>query len=272
MSSSLGGGEARLSSAGERSVGRVLPGRGALDEHLRHRALRCRSAAALDLVADGLTHGRALARRDAGEHPVHHRPGERVAVGEVLVGLNRQLVLAVGGPDPRSTDLHAPPAKRHRAVLVPVAAHGPVCVVPALRADDLVDLELHQLMDDAQAHAGGEPSNPSLAAPTSSPSASWTLAGSGLSGASIVVTTSGAGTFFAAVPPVLDGLQAPRTLPIAADGPEGPPLTVLRDRTTSSAAQDEQYGKARQQQTRVDRSPWGRRVGARAPPLSARDR
>ena len=39
---------------------------------------------------------RERARRDAGEHPVHHRPGERVTVGEVPVRLDRQLVLVVG--------------------------------------------------------------------------------------------------------------------------------------------------------------------------------
>jgi hypothetical protein len=36
-------------------------------------------------------------------------------------------------------------------------------------------------------------------------------------------------TFFTAVPPVSDGLHAPRTLPTAADGAGGPPLKVLRD-------------------------------------------
>ena len=39
--------------------------------------------------ADGLADPGALARRDAGEHAVHHRARERVAVGEVLVGLHR---------------------------------------------------------------------------------------------------------------------------------------------------------------------------------------
>src|SRR5207245_9681307 len=49
-------------------------------------------------------------------------------------------------------------------------------------------------------------SRPSLAAPTSSPSASWICGGSGLSIASDVVTTFGTGTFFMAVPPVLSDL------------------------------------------------------------------
>src|SRR5207245_4351874 len=49
-------------------------------------------------------------------------------------------------------------------------------------------------------------SSPSLAAPRSSPSASWICGGSGLSIASDVVTTFGAGTFFMAGPPVLSDL------------------------------------------------------------------
>ena len=58
-------------------------------------------------------------------------------------------------------------------------------------------------------------SSPSLAAPTSSPNASWIFAGSGISDACRVVTTPGAGTFFTAVPPVSDG---PSTTQNAADG------------------------------------------------------
>jgi hypothetical protein len=61
---------------------------GALDEHLRHRRLRCRRSRLLDLAADGLADPRELARRDAREHPVYHPPGQRVAIGEVLVALN----------------------------------------------------------------------------------------------------------------------------------------------------------------------------------------
>src|SRR6266511_6382528 len=49
-------------------------------------------------------------------------------------------------------------------------------------------------------------SKPSLAAPTSSPSASWICAGSGLPEASKAVTTFGVDTFFMAVPPVLADL------------------------------------------------------------------
>src|SRR5487761_791062 len=72
-------------------------------------------------------------------------------------------------------------------------------------------------------------SKPSLAAPTSSPSASWICGGNALSTAATVVTTFGPSTFFMAVPPVSDGLHSPKTLPTATDGAGGPPLKVLRD-------------------------------------------
>jgi len=45
-------------------------------------------------------------------------------------------------------------------------------VALALRANDFVDLELHQLMHDAEPDTDAEREQPSLAAPTSSPSAS----------------------------------------------------------------------------------------------------
>ena len=45
----------------------------------------------LDVGADRLADPRELARRDAGEHPVHHRPRQRVTIGEVLIGRDRQL-------------------------------------------------------------------------------------------------------------------------------------------------------------------------------------
>ena len=78
-------------------AGHQLPQRGAglLDEHLRHRALPLRRRGLLDLFADRLADPGELPGRDAGEHPVHHRPLQRIAIGEVLVGRDRQLALAV---------------------------------------------------------------------------------------------------------------------------------------------------------------------------------
>src|SRR5581483_4009352 len=75
----------------------------------------------------------------------------------------------------------------------------------------------------------------SLAAPTSSPSASWICAGNTRSAAAAAVTTVGPDTFLMAVPPVSNGLQRPRTLPTAADGAGGTAAqTSTRSRTTSA--------------------------------------
>jgi hypothetical protein len=120
----------------------------ALDEQLRDRRLRRRRRRGLDLAADRLADLGELARRDAGEHAVHHRPGQRVAVGEVLVGLHRQLLLVVGGAHPRAAHRHAAAAERQRPVLTTVTLRRAVGVVLALRADDLVDLGLQQLVHD----------------------------------------------------------------------------------------------------------------------------
>src|SRR5581483_4766280 len=77
-------------------------------------------------------------------------------------------------------------------------------------------------------------SSPSLAAPTSSPSASWICAGNTRSAAAAAVTTVGPDTFLMAVPPVSNGLQRTRTLPTAADGAGGTAAqTSTRSRTTS---------------------------------------
>ncbi len=167
------------------------PAARALDEHLGDRALPGRRRRLLDLAADRLADLGELARRDAREHPAHHRPRQRVTVGELLVTLNRQLALAVGRAHPRTADRDPPAAQGHRPVLVAVTDRDAIAVVLALRAHDLVDLELHQ-----------RASKPSLAAPTSSPSASWIRGGSGLSDARRVVTTWLASSFFTAVPPV----------------------------------------------------------------------
>src|SRR5215211_677581 len=131
-------------------------GAGALDEQLRRRRLRRRRGRLLDLAADGLADRRELARRDAGEHAVHHRPRQRVAVGEVPVALDRQLVLVIRRPHARATDRDAPAAQRHRPVLVTVTLRDAIAVVLALRTDDLVDLELHQLVHDTEPDADAQ--------------------------------------------------------------------------------------------------------------------
>jgi hypothetical protein len=134
------------------SAAHQLPQRGPcpLDEQLRDRALTRRCAGLLDLLADRLAHDREPACGDAGEHPVHHSPCERVAVGEVLICREPQLALVVGGAHTRPVDLHAPAPQRHRPVLVAVALGEATRVVLALRPDDLIDLELHQLMHNTE--------------------------------------------------------------------------------------------------------------------------
>jgi hypothetical protein len=131
-------------------------GAGALDEQFRHRALRRRDGCLLDLEADSLTGPGELAGRDAREHPVHHRPRQRVAIGEVPMRRHRQLVLVIGRAHSGATHRNAPTAEGHRPILVAVALGDPVAIVPAPRAHDLVDLELHQLMHNAEPDADRE--------------------------------------------------------------------------------------------------------------------
>ena len=139
-------------------AGHQLPQRaaGALDEHVRDRGLAGRRGRLLDLAADGLADPREPPCRDAGEHPVHHRPRQRVTVGEILVAVHRQLVLVVGRAHPGPAHRHAAAAKRHRPVLVTVTLRRPVGVVLALRADDLDHLELDQLVHDAEPNTDAE--------------------------------------------------------------------------------------------------------------------
>ena len=212
-------------------------GAGALDEHLRDRRLRRRGGGLLGLGADGLTDLLEAARGDAGEHPVHHRPRQRVAVGEVVVGRERQLVLIVHRAHPRPLDLHAPSSQGHRSVPVAVALCGPIRVPLALWSDDLIDLELHQLMHDPEAYTDAERWRGRLGAPTSSPNASWICAGSGLSLASKAVTTFGADTFFMAVPPVLaDLVGACHARNASGRGGRTAIQSSTRSRTTSSSS------------------------------------
>jgi hypothetical protein len=70
----------------------------------------------------------------------------------------------------RQTSTRRPP-KRHRPILVAMALRGPLRVVLALRADNLINFELHQLVHDPEPDADTQREQSSLAAPTSSPSA-----------------------------------------------------------------------------------------------------
>jgi len=120
----------------------------------------------LDGLADRLADPREPSCRDAGEHPVHHRPLQRIAVSEVLVGRDRRLP-PVDRPHPRTADRNTPAAERHRPGLVAVPARRALGVPLPLRPDDLVDLGFHQLVHDPQADADAQREQP--LSPTSSP-------------------------------------------------------------------------------------------------------
>ena len=62
--------------------------------------------------------------------------------------IRRQLHLAapVRGPDPRALHTNPPATERDRPVLVAVTDRRAVGIVMALRANDIVDLRLHQLV------------------------------------------------------------------------------------------------------------------------------
>jgi site-specific DNA recombinase len=64
---------------------------GSLHERPGHRRLRRRTGASLDPLADRLLRAAVLASGHAGEHPLQHDLAELVAVGEVLIGRQRQL-------------------------------------------------------------------------------------------------------------------------------------------------------------------------------------
>jgi hypothetical protein len=55
----------------------------------------------------------AKGRVDTGEHPVHHRPGNQVTIGNVRLARDRQLVPVIGGPHSREPNRFAPAAERH---------------------------------------------------------------------------------------------------------------------------------------------------------------
>ena len=135
------------------------------DELARDRRLRGRALRIEQLLADRLTRAREAPRRDAGEHLLQHDPGQRVAVGEVGIGRQRHLALAIDGPDPRTLDRNAPAAERDLAVLVAVTHRDAVRVALALRAHDIVDLLLQHLGQHAQPGRDTERQQPLLRGP-----------------------------------------------------------------------------------------------------------
>ena len=161
----------------------------------------------VDLIADGLERAPVTACGDADEHLLEHVPGQRIAIGEVLICPKPDLALAVGRPRPRTLDRDPPPAERDLAVIVAMTDRGALRVVLALRPHDLVDLGLHNSARTPRPIPTFNASNPSFAEWTSSPSASSTLEGARAPAPSSVLTTSMPDTVLMAVPPVLDGLS-----------------------------------------------------------------
>ena len=111
-------------------------------------------------ATDGRGAGGDLAGRAGGGPPLHHRPRQRAAIGEVRVAPNGQLALVIGRAHPRATDRNAPAAQGHRPVVVAVTDRDAIGVVFALGADDLAHLELHQLVHDAEPDADAEREQP----------------------------------------------------------------------------------------------------------------
>ena len=119
----------------------------------------------LDLLADRFLRAPVPARRHAGEHPLEHDPAQRITVSEVLIGLKLHLGLAVRGPNPRSPHLDTTATERHLAILVAMTHRRPLGVVLALRADDVVDLLGHQLLEHAKPDTDAQRQQPFLRCP-----------------------------------------------------------------------------------------------------------
>ncbi len=71
-------------------------------------------------------------------------------------------MLAVGGAGTRALDRHTPPAERDLAAIVAMTHRAAVRIVPALRADNLVDLGLHQLVQHTEPNADAQRQQPFL--------------------------------------------------------------------------------------------------------------
>src|SRR5581483_3475968 len=134
----------------------------ARDKLARDGRARRRPRLRLDLDADRLACALETTSGNAGEQLLEHVPSERVAVGEVLVGAQRDLAAPVDAADPWPLDPDAATAKRHLARLVPVADRAPLRVVLALRADDVDDFLLHQLSEHTKPDADAQGEQPLL--------------------------------------------------------------------------------------------------------------
>ena len=130
------------------------------DERARDRRLRGRARLGLDRPADRLAHSTRAARRDAGQHPLEHYPGEQITRSELPVALERDLFAVIRAPHPRPRDRHTPPAERRLARGVTVTLRRPLPVVTTLRPHHTLDLVLHRLVQHGQAGANGKRQQP----------------------------------------------------------------------------------------------------------------
>ena len=79
------------------------------------------------------------------------------------------LGLAIHGPNPGPLHVDAPAAERHLTILVAMTDRGPVRVVPALRADNVVDLLFHQFGQNTEPDADAQREQPLLRCPDQLP-------------------------------------------------------------------------------------------------------
>ena len=188
--------EAQVSQLAGHQMPQRLPR--ALDERPRNRRLRRRALPPGGLLADRLLAATVLAGRDTGQHPLQRQAAELVAIGEMLIGPQWHLRLAIRRAHSRTLDRNAPTAERHLPVLVTVTNRSAARVVLALRADDLIDLLLEQLPKHAEPHPHRQRQQPLPRSPTNCPNASCTRSGSTAS--SVIASATGT-LHFTAVPP-----------------------------------------------------------------------
>ncbi len=106
-----------------------------------------------DLLADRLQPDRIPARREPGQHLLHRHLAQDLRRGEQLIGRNRQLPGAVGGPYPRAGHRHPPSTQGHRPAFMAVTHRRTRLIVAALRAGQLGHVGLHQRRHHLQAGA-----------------------------------------------------------------------------------------------------------------------
>src|SRR4051812_32974420 len=137
----------------------------ARDELAADRRLARRPSDLLDLLTDRLARACVATRAHAGQHSLEHHFAEPIARGEVRIRVQLDLLDAVGAANARALDRHTPAAERDLTALVAVPHRGPVNDVPALRADDLVDLRLHQLVQHPEPNPDAQRQQPLLCGP-----------------------------------------------------------------------------------------------------------